>query len=92
VLLGSLGRLPVGMLADRFGGRLVFSLLMLLVAVPAWLVPNAVSFRGLLTVASWTAQDQIRCLPMSCSHSLPDDSYDARRRHVLGGFLQGNQL
>ena len=27
VLLGSLARLPVGMLADRFGGRLVFSVL-----------------------------------------------------------------
>src|SRR3954471_10592871 len=41
VLLGSLARLPVGMLADRFGGRLVLSVLMLLVAVPAWLVPAA---------------------------------------------------
>ena len=39
VLLGSLARLPVGMLADRFGGRLVFSLLMLLCAVPAFLTP-----------------------------------------------------
>jgi len=27
VLLGSLARLPIGMLTDRFGGRLVFSLL-----------------------------------------------------------------
>jgi len=51
VLLGSLGRLPVGMLADRFGGRLVFTVLMLLVAVPAWLVPYAGSYRELLTVA-----------------------------------------
>ncbi|MGH9663908.1 MAG: MFS transporter, partial [Bryobacteraceae bacterium] len=30
VLLGSLARLPAGMLADRFGGRVVFSVLMLL--------------------------------------------------------------
>ncbi|HEX7879925.1 MAG TPA: MFS transporter, partial [Candidatus Eisenbacteria bacterium] len=29
VLLGSLARLPMGVLADRFGGRLVFTLLML---------------------------------------------------------------
>jgi MFS transporter, NNP family, nitrate/nitrite transporter len=35
MLLGSLARLPVGMLADRFGGRAVFAALMLLVAVPA---------------------------------------------------------
>ena len=29
VLLGSLGRLPLGMATDRFGGRIVFSLTML---------------------------------------------------------------
>jgi len=29
VLLGSLGRIPLGILADRFGGRIVFSLVML---------------------------------------------------------------
>src|SRR3954452_10684094 len=32
VLLGSVARLPMGMLTDRFGGRLVFSVLFLLVA------------------------------------------------------------
>jgi NNP family nitrate/nitrite transporter-like MFS transporter len=41
VLLGSLARLPVGMLADRYGGKLVFSLLMLLCAGPALLTPMA---------------------------------------------------
>ncbi len=51
VLLGSLGRLPVGMLADRFGGRAVFTAVMLLVAVPAWLVPQADSYGRLLAVA-----------------------------------------
>lgn len=35
VLLGSLGRLPAGMLADRFGGRKIFSLLLLVSALPA---------------------------------------------------------
>ncbi|HSQ23670.1 MAG TPA: MFS transporter, partial [Pyrinomonadaceae bacterium] len=35
VLLGSLGRLPAGMLADRFGGRKVFAALLLLSAIPA---------------------------------------------------------
>jgi nitrate/nitrite transporter NarK len=48
VLLGSLARIPVGMLADRFGGRLVFSLLMLLVSVPAYLTPMARSYHQLL--------------------------------------------
>jgi NNP family nitrate/nitrite transporter-like MFS transporter len=51
VLLGSLGRLPVGMLADRFGGRAVFTAVMLLAAVPAWLVPLAGSYERLLAVA-----------------------------------------
>src|ERR1051326_6046128 len=35
VLLGSIGRLPAGMLADRFGGRKVFAALLLVSAVPA---------------------------------------------------------
>jgi len=48
VLLGSLARLPVGMLADRFGGRIVFSLLMLLCAVPAFLTPLAQTYEQLL--------------------------------------------
>lgn len=50
VLLGSLGRLPVGLLADRFGGRRVFAVLMLLLAVPVWLLPQAASFAGLLAI------------------------------------------
>ncbi|HVW85625.1 MAG TPA: nitrate/nitrite transporter, partial [Bryobacteraceae bacterium] len=48
VLLGSLARLPVGMLADRFGGRLVFSLLMIACAVPAFMTPMARTYPQLL--------------------------------------------
>src|SRR5215469_5939799 len=44
VLLGSLARLPVGMLADRLGGRFVFSVLMFVSAVPVALVPLAGSY------------------------------------------------
>jgi len=51
VLLGSLLRIVTGMLADRFGGRLIFALLMVLVAVPAFLVPTVGSYRNLLLVA-----------------------------------------
>jgi nitrate/nitrite transporter NarK len=39
------------MLADRFGGRFVFTALMLFVAVPVVLVPSADSFQRLLIVA-----------------------------------------
>jgi NNP family nitrate/nitrite transporter-like MFS transporter len=50
VLLGALARIPMGMLADRVGGRLVFTLLMLFVAVPVWLVPQATTYRALLAI------------------------------------------
>src|SRR5579864_9556302 len=51
VLLGALARLPMGMLADRFGGRVVFAVLMFFVAAPVALVPSAASYRSLLVVA-----------------------------------------
>ena len=51
VLLGSLARLPMGMLSDRFGGRAVFSALMLAVAAPVFLVPTAASYQSLLASA-----------------------------------------
>ncbi len=50
VLLGSLARIPVGMLADRLGGRVVFPLLMVISAVPAFLVPFAGTYQQLLVV------------------------------------------
>ena len=51
VLLGAVGRLPAGMLADRFGGRLVFAVLLPLAAVPVWLVPHAGGYGELLAAA-----------------------------------------
>jgi MFS transporter, NNP family, nitrate/nitrite transporter len=41
VLVGSLGRVPVGALADRYGGRLMFTVLTLASAVPVLLVAFA---------------------------------------------------
>jgi NNP family nitrate/nitrite transporter-like MFS transporter len=51
VLLGALLRIATGMLADRFGGRVIFALLLIMVAVPAYLVPLVPSYRVLLYVA-----------------------------------------
>jgi NNP family nitrate/nitrite transporter-like MFS transporter len=51
VLLGALARLPMGMLTDRLGGRLVMSALLAVVAVPVYLVPAAASYRALLVTA-----------------------------------------
>jgi MFS transporter, NNP family, nitrate/nitrite transporter len=48
VLLGSIGRLPAGMLADRFGGRKVFATLLLLSAVPAIGIGYSTSYTQLL--------------------------------------------
>src|SRR5262247_840438 len=51
VLLGALLRIVTGMLADRFGGRAVFAALMMIVAVPAYLVPGVSTYEKLLWVA-----------------------------------------
>jgi NNP family nitrate/nitrite transporter-like MFS transporter len=48
ILTGSLLRLPLGILTDRFGGRPVFGVLMLLAAVPTWLVSRADSYADFL--------------------------------------------
>jgi len=48
VLLGSIARIPVGMLADRFGGRLIFTILMLSACIPALLTPAAHTYGELL--------------------------------------------
>jgi MFS transporter, NNP family, nitrate/nitrite transporter len=44
VLTGSLIRLPVGMWTDRYGGRIVFFILMLACVVPIWLISEATKF------------------------------------------------
>ncbi len=51
VLLGSLARLPMGLLTDRFRGRFVFAGLMLFAAFPALAVPLVHSYAGLLAAA-----------------------------------------
>jgi nitrate/nitrite transporter NarK len=51
VLLGSLARLPMGMLTDRFGGRLVFTALLAFSSLAAFLVPLTNSYSMLLAAA-----------------------------------------
>src|SRR6476620_7000634 len=51
VLLGSLARLPMGMLTDRFGGRLVFTALLAFSSLAAFVVPLTASYRSLLVSA-----------------------------------------
>ena len=44
VLSGSLVRLPLGMLGDRFGGRIVFFVLMLVCVLPIYLISAATAY------------------------------------------------
>jgi MFS transporter, NNP family, nitrate/nitrite transporter len=48
VLLGSLGRLPLGMLTDRLGGRSVFTAVMVLSIIPAFLMGGVHDYTHLL--------------------------------------------
>ena len=44
VLTGSLIRLPLGMWTDKYGGRIVFFILMLTTIVPIWLISEATEY------------------------------------------------
>ncbi|MFV8365887.1 MFS transporter [Flavobacterium sp. XS1P27] len=44
ILTGSIMRLPIGILTDKFGGKYVFSTLLLLCSIPLFLLPLADSF------------------------------------------------
>ena len=44
ILTGSIMRLPMGILTDKFGGKYVFSFLLLLCSIPLFLLPTADSF------------------------------------------------
>jgi len=48
VLLGSVGRIPLGMLTDRFGGRIVFSVVMLFSIIPAFMMGTVADYQHLL--------------------------------------------
>ncbi|MDQ3169854.1 MAG: MFS transporter [Acidobacteriota bacterium] len=51
VLLGSLARLPMGVLTDRYGGRAIFTALLLVSAAAAAIVPFTSSYQTLLAAA-----------------------------------------
>ena len=51
VVPGSLARLPMGMLTDRFGGRFVFTILMVFVSFSTLIVPQISTYSGLIAAA-----------------------------------------
>ncbi|WET01992.1 MFS transporter [Flavobacterium sp. YJ01] len=44
ILSGSIFRLPIGILTDKYGGKIIFSTLLLLCSIPLFLLPFANSF------------------------------------------------
>ena len=48
VLTGSLVRLPLGMMTDRFGGRPMFFTIMMLTVIPIWLIGHATAYWQML--------------------------------------------
>jgi len=50
VLTGSLIRLPLGMWTDKFGGRIVFFVLMLSTVIPIWVMEYATAFWHFLVI------------------------------------------
>lgn len=51
ILNGSIWRLLAGILTDRYGGKVVFTAMLLFTAIPAYLVSQASSFEALLLYA-----------------------------------------
>lgn len=51
VLTGSLIRLPMGMWTDKFGGRIVFFILMLSTVIPIWLISRATEYWHFLVLS-----------------------------------------
>src|SRR5215467_771334 len=51
VILGSLARIPMGMLTDLYGGRIVFTVLMLAAAIPPVWASFATSYSMMLAAA-----------------------------------------
>jgi NNP family nitrate/nitrite transporter-like MFS transporter len=48
ILLGSLGRIPLGMMTDRYGGRRVFTFVMAFSIIPAVLMGHLTSFASIV--------------------------------------------
>lgn len=53
VVLGSLGRLPVGILADRFGGKRVFVIILFLMLLPAIALGWAHTYYQFISIATF---------------------------------------
>lgn len=88
VLLGSLGRIPLGMLTDRFGGRSVFSAVMLLSVIPAFLMGTVRDYPHLLIYGFFIG---IGLASFSVGVGFVSGWFDAERQgFALGVYGAGN--
>jgi NNP family nitrate/nitrite transporter-like MFS transporter len=88
VLLGSLGRIPLGLLTDRFGGRKVFSVTMVVSVVAALLMGNVSSYPQLLLFGFFTG---IALASFSVGVAFVSGWYPAERQgFALGIYGAGN--
>lgn len=88
ILAGSIFRLNFGIWADRFGGRNMMALLLLISAVPCYLMAHATSFAELLVCAALTglAGNSFTVGIAWCSAWFPERS----KGFALGVFGAGN--
>jgi MFS transporter, NNP family, nitrate/nitrite transporter len=88
VLLGSIGRIPLGILTDRFGGRIVFSLVMLFSIIPAFLMGGVSSYGQLVTYGFFIG---IALASFSVGVSFVNGWYPPERQgFALGVYGAGN--
>ncbi len=88
VLLGSLGRIPLGLLTDRFGGRKVFSGTMVLSVAAAFLMGRVASYPQLLLFGFFTG---IALASFSVGVGFVSGWYSAERQgFALGVYGAGN--
>jgi len=88
VLLGSLGRLPLGILADRFGGRRIFALTLVASIVPVVLLGLVTSYPMLLVCGFLVG---IALASFAVGVSFVSPWYPANRQgYALGVYGAGN--
>lgn len=88
VLVGSLGRIPLGALTDRFGGRRVFSIVMAISIVPAVLLGFAHRF---VEIAIWGFVAGIALASFSIGVAFVSRWYPPERQGTaLGVYGAGN--
>jgi NNP family nitrate/nitrite transporter-like MFS transporter len=88
VLLGSLGRIPLGLLTDRFGGRKVFTATMICSVIAAFLMGNVSNYDQLLIFGLFTG---IALASFSVGVGFVNGWYAAERQgFALGVYGAGN--